>query len=580
MSLRDEWRQLRLSPERNGFIERCRANADRNVTVGIFSATTWRPLVPLLEGELLIEGVAASVSTTEYEAIGGELATGSARYEVGVLALDDPSGYGVLYDPSVGFDASAEAELLESVLARVDLLSARCGWTSVALPPTPSALPTGIDRTPEGVPLAVRVQSFGAKLALAIAERPGVEPFDLEQALIDLGRSAAYDERLWNLGRIRYSNEGFAALARAIAPTVLASQGAGIKAVIVDLDHTLWGGVVGEDGADGVQLGDGYPGQCFRELQRELAAWRRAGILLATASKNNADDAFEVIENHSEMVLRKGDFDHHEIHWEPKPISVGRILERFNIGEDAVLFIDDNPREREAVAQAFPRLRIFDFPEEPMELASRLRQVPWPLFAAKSEEDRRRAELQAQQADRAKAREGAGQPSEYLTSLGIEVEIGIDRAEDVQRVAQLHQKTNQFNTTAERSSEAELARAIESTGSHVLTVRYRDRFGDAGIVGAAWVELEEGGATCRTFLLSCRVIGLGVERTLLRAAHGCSAPLRVPYRVTEKNTPARSFFREWSDGPLETDGSVVIETAPTVPTWIQTTEAKETQHAQ
>ncbi|MCA8962943.1 MAG: HAD-IIIC family phosphatase, partial [Planctomycetes bacterium] len=169
---------------------------------------------------------------------------------------------------------------------------------------------------------------------------------------------------------------------------------------MLDLDNTLWGGVLGEDGLEGIALGDDYPGSCFRAFQREVLRWRRAGVLIAIASKNNVDDALEALREHPEMQLGPQDLDHLEIHWEPKPVSVQRILETFNIGQEAVLFVDDNPRERDAVAQAFPRIRLFDFPDEPLEIVPRFRRLPWPVFGATSEEDGRRAELQRQQSHR------------------------------------------------------------------------------------------------------------------------------------------------------------------------------------
>ncbi|MFQ5653914.1 MAG: HAD-IIIC family phosphatase [Planctomycetota bacterium] len=589
MSRRDEWRELALTGERQRLLEELRGHGGQECSVGIYSSSTWRPLIPFLEGELRLSGLAPALYSFEYEGMAADLAAGTERYESIVLAVDDTDSYGPLYDPLESFGDECRTELLEAMLLRVDRLRERTGQLLVTLPPVPPRRPHGADRCVDGEALGPRVHRFVELFVAALDERPGVEPLDLDRALAPIGEDRGLDPRLWEIGRIRYSPEGFRAIARAIAPRLLLRAGLGIKAVAVDLDSTLWGGVVGEEGFNGIELGDTYPGSCYRSLQRTLLEWKKSGILLAIASKNNPDDALDVLDRHPEMLLRSEDFDHMEIHWQPKPVSIDRILAAFNIGPEAVLFIDDNPRECEAVARAHPRLRVLQLPEEPIDRAAAVAQLPWPLFTSSSDEDRRRGELQQQQAQRQAAGATCQDRDEYLRSLQIEVDIRWDSSADIARVAQLHGKTNQFNVNPLRYSEAEIGGAMNDPRRGVVSLRYRDRFGEAGLVGCAVVTEEAARVDVETFLLSCRVIGLGVEQTLLAAiTERCpQREVQMHVEITEKNVPAREFLGTLLGSDPEQSGTLTIDPARcNPPGWIEVhhepsrkTDSEEPVHA-
>lgn len=563
MSLHREWREVALSSRRNPFLATRReavGDAGPSQRIAFFTATTWRPIQPFLEGELLLEGVRAEFTAVEYEAMAGELARGEERYDTIVLALDD--------DATPSPRPSDVERSTERLRLAVDALRRRTDQLIVMAPPP---APCG----PHGRPHALSAPTLEGK--------PGVEWLDWSEAFPPGDGIDAFDARRYALGRIRYSEAGFRRLAARIAPRILRRLGIGLKAVIVDLDHTLWGGVVGDVGPDGIEVGDEYPGSAHRALQAELSAWKDAGILLAIASKNDAETALAAMDGHSQMLLRSSDFQSHQIHWEPKSVSVERILKTFNIGADAVLFIDDNPREREEVAQRFPTLRILDFPDDPLELASTLRAIPWPLLVGGSEEDQRRAELQAQQAARQEALAGTnageatpGDRTDYLASLGITLDIRVDDPKDLARAAQLHQKTNQFNLNPERLTEARIREIAAGHDSHVITAGYRDRFGDAGTIGAATVITTNGETTVETFLLSCRVVGLGVERALLAFIAREFGPASLRYRATEKNHVARNALTPPLEFPGETGAVPIDRDTFECPEWIEPIHASET----
>ena len=576
-SRRAAWRSAALTPARNEVLAGLRRGEADTVPLAIFSSTTWRPLAPFLEGELRVEGVHPECRFHEYGAIetAGGGGTGG-EFRAAILAVDDAASYGPLYDPSVPFGEDEERPLLDALLARVDRIAEIAPRLLVSLPPAPPRLPQGLG---SGTELGVRVSGFAARLAGNLALRKGVEAFSIDAAIAGLG-DRARDARLRHLGKIAYSEAGFLAIATELAPRILLHAGKGIKAVIVDLDNTLWGGLAGEDGLQGVALGGDYPGSCFREVQEELLRWKRSGILLAAASKNNPADALAVLDGHPDMLLRSDRFDHLEIHWEPKAASIARILEVFGIGADAVLFVDDNPVERREAAERFPNLRVLDLPDDPIGYADALRGIPWPLFAAGSAEDLRRSELQEQQKQRQVAAGRALSREEYLSSLGIALDVMLHRPEHAPRIAQLHAKTNQFNLDPRRLTEREILDAMEDPSRIVLAVQYSDRFGDSGLVGAAVARLDGGVLSVETFLLSCRVIGLGVEDALLdalvRSAPAEVGEVHLPYRPTSKNAPACQFLSRL--GPAgEGQCALVLprDRVPPPPSWIAVRRSEE-----
>ncbi|MCI0650275.1 MAG: HAD-IIIC family phosphatase [Planctomycetes bacterium] len=573
---RAEWRQAALTAGRAGVLERLRARGGEALEFAIFSTTTWRPLEPFLAAELLLDGVAPRLHFFEYEAMDAQIAVQQRPFDCALLAIDDERTYASLHDPARPWTEADAARLRGEFLRRVDLAAASARHLFVLEPHMPHASAYPLHVAAEGGTVRERVAAFRRKLGAELAGRTEVERLDPGAWEEEIGRAAAFDLRLWHLARLRYTEAAFAWIARDLARRILLKSGRGLKAVIVDLDNTLWGGIVGEVGAGGIALGDGYPGACYLELQAELRRWRESGILLAAASKNNRDDALAAIDGHPAMLLRSTDFAHLEIHWEEKAESVARILEAFNIGADSALYIDDSPRERAAVAAAHPALRVLDLPDEPLDFAPALRAVPWPLFAGTSAEDLRRGELQSQHAERAALLADPATRVEHLRSLAIGVRVRCDDPADLARVAQLHAKTNQFNLDPKRLTESEIQSAMNDPGAIVAAMDYCDRFGDAGMVGAAVARL--GGTELRieTMLLSCRVIGLGVEVALLRAlveeaaARGAEPrEVHLPYRATEKNAPARAFLEEI--GALDPGGAcraVAVAALPALPEWI------------
>ncbi len=376
--------------------------------------------------------------------------------------------------------------------------------------------------------------------------------FDVAGRAAELGTQQALDARMFLLSRQPYSVAFGRALmfglSRLVAPLFVAP-----KAVIVlDLDNTLWGGVIGEDGLDGIALGNSGLGAAFVSFQRTLLQYRQQGVLLCVASKNNEADAWQVFDEHPAMAIRREHLAATRINWNPKSESLRELAGELSLGVDSLVFVDDNPLECEAIRRFLPEVTVLQLPTDPVAYSAALRALPELDRAVLTDEDRSRAEQyrvdhQRQAAATALAGD-ATQLAAYLQSLELEVFCRTPEVADVPRVAQLTQKTNQFNLTTIRRTEPEIRALLDDPRQLVLALDVRDRFGTYGLVGVLIATAQT--ETCwllDTLLLSCRVLGRAVETALLGetlaklAARG-AGELRGRYLETAKNAPAKDFL--------------------------------------
>ena len=393
------------------------------------------------------------------------------------------------------------------------------------------------------------------------------------------GRLNWYDERKWLSARLPIAAPHLADMAAEWLRFVIPLAHRTAKVLVVDLDNTLWGGVIGEDGISGIKLDDEFPGAAFKALQRAILDLHRRGVVLAVCSKNNPEEAMAALRDHPAMILRPEHFAAFRINWEPKPDNLRSLAKELNLGLDSFVFLDDNPAERTAVAQMLPEVAVIDLPDDPMAYARTLREAPNFEVLRLSDEDRARGAYYASDRMRSDLQAAATTPEDFLRSLDIGAEVKPVDDFTRARVAQLTQKTNQFNLTTRRYSEGQIAEFAASDDWDVLTMRSWDRFGDNGIVGIAILKYQ--GDTCEidTMLLSCRVIGRSLETALLgdaiaAAAHRGAKTLRGWFLPTRKNAPAADFYQRHGFSQAQsTDDGILWELAlnaalPATPGWI------------
>lgn len=351
-----------------------------------------------------------------------------------------------------------------------------------------------------------------------------------------------YDPHAFELGRIPYTPEMFAALGLIVARKVYALRGSPFKVIALDCDETLWTGVCAEDGPSGVILDPHH-----RRLQEFMLDQQQRGMLLCLVSKNIEDDVREVFRLHPAMPLRWEHFVSTRINWQPKSENIRSLAKELDLGLDTFIFVDDNPAETAQVSAECPQVLCLTLPDEVSRIPEFLNQQ-WAFDRLHvTAEDRRRTEMYAGRVERSRLEKQSSSLEEFLAALNLEIEIQPMRDADLARVSQLTLRTNQMNFSLRRRTEIEIRELLSAGSSECLTVRLRDRFGDYGLVGVILTRAGESAITLDTFLLSCRALGKGVEHRMMaetgrRAMEQGFEYVIAPFVEGPRNLPARSFL--------------------------------------
>lgn len=362
-----------------------------------------------------------------------------------------------------------------------------------------------------------------------------------------IGSEEGRDERYWQIGRAPLGRKALVPFGQEYGKFIRALRAKTRKCLVLDCDNILWGGVVGEDGVEGIQLGTAYPGSCYQAFQREILNLHDRGVILAMCSKNNEDDVLEVLRTHPEMVLRENNFSTWQINWDDKVTNLIRIAKELNIGLDSVVFVDDSQFECDLVREQLPRVAVVRLPSEASAFRATLISKACFDTLVFSDEDRERNRMYRDQTKRKELYESSGSLEDYLVKLKMEAEIGLADEASIQRISQLTQKTNQFNLTTRRYTEGDIRLFAASPDISVFYIRLSDRISAMGLIGVAIIKYGGEQAEIDTFLLSCRAISRGVEEALLAhvlqaaRARGCSRAVGH-YLMTKKNQQVADFF--------------------------------------
>jgi len=420
------------------------------------------------------------------------------------------------------------------------------------------ALAGAIRQAPEhsSVPLLVGICPDSPKATPDAAARdrfialvraiPGVQLIDANDVQRLYPVENWYDASGDELGKIPFTELYFAALGTALVRRSHALHNPPYKAVAIDCDNTLWLGVCGEDGPEGVKLDASR-----RALHQFLLAQRDAGMLLCLNSKNNEADVWETFAAHPEFPLQPQHFAAWRLNWDSKAANISSLAQELNFGVDAFIFLDDNARETAEVAGSLPEVLSLTLPEDPSALPAWLNHV-WAFdHPVVTDEDRRRSASYVQALEFGRKLHSASNLEEFVASLGLRVDVSPLAPERISRAAQLTQRTNQFNCTTLRRSEAELHALLQSGRYEIFTAEVSDRFGDYGLTGLLIVEKLDDEYRADTFLLSCRVLGRGVEHRLLaflgeHAEENGIHQVTVPFTPSRKNKPAHDFLESVS----------------------------------
>jgi FkbH-like protein len=388
----------------------------------------------------------------------------------------------------------------------------------------------------------------GAVEALAM-EYPSVFVVDFDRLQAVTGESASRDSRYWHMFKAPLGAGLLGAWGDLLAQVLASTQGGARKVLALDCDNTLWGGIVGEDGVSGIKLDPhAYPGNAFVTFQRQLVALQEQGVLLVLCSKNNERDVLEVLDDHPACVLRREHLAGWRINWEDKASNLKELADELSLGLESFVFLDDSSLESDFVRQTLPVVDVLTVPAEPYALPGVLARYNGFFSVVRAPEDLLRTQHHAAERERHHSSSLFAGHEEFLASLDLVAEVGPAVPHELDRVAQLTQKTNQFNLTTKRYSAAEIRSLAASERSDVIVLNARDRYGEYGLTGVAVLTVDGGSCRIDTFLLSCRVLGRHFEDVLLDAAidrareRWPSCQIVAEFIETPKNTQVAQFF--------------------------------------
>ncbi len=534
----------------------------RRMKAFVVRSVTLEPILPFLKVEAALEGFLLDLEIGGYGSYVDEMLneqSGLLRFSPDlvfvVLDLEDIAGR--LPELSAKGQAEAVDAEIEAAADRLGQMlrtlrgrsSARLVVQGFVVPETSSLGDVGEANLSHGVFRSV--ERLNERIASLCRSMTDCVFFDVDRVAARYSRSRWRDPRMFLSSRLPIAADAFGIYARGIVRSAAALFRAPRKVLCTDLDNTLWGGILGEDGPQGIATGSGFPGNCYFEYQRYLKQLALRGILLAIVSKNNEADVLEAFEVRApDLAIRLDDFVGKKISWNEKSSSLRELAEELSLGLDSFVFIDDNPVECEAIRRALPEVAVISAPvDEPWRLISVLADEPFFDTVSITEDDVNRTQEYKAQVQRAELASSTATREEFLASLAIVCTFLPAADAPLARAVQLLGKTNQFNLTTRRHSAAEVEHFASVKGGQAIAVRLRDRFGDGGVVGLALAITQ--GATCRidSFLLSCRVIGRGVESALLaeiaaRARRAGAQRLVGEYIPTRKNALCAQFYSE------------------------------------
>ncbi|SPU49421.1 FkbH domain [Bordetella trematum] len=396
-----------------------------------------------------------------------------------------------------------------------------------------------------GTGIKYLVDKINTLIAEGLEDCKGV--FLLDSAPYFRGMTAPMSPKLYYTAKVPYSIQVFKRAADDIRSCLQGLKGKARRVLVLDLDNTVWGGILGDEGLKGIAIGGhDHVGEAFAEFQRAVKALANRGVALALASKNYEENALNVFKNHPEMILKMEDISAWRINWTDKAQNIIEMAKELNLGLASFVFIDDNPAERARVSEALPEVLVPDWPLDPAEYVSALNALSCFNVPVISSEDAQRTKMFAAERER-KTLQATLSHEDWLKSISMSVVIEPLAENNIARISQLINKSNQFNARNRRVSEVELADWKASTGAEVWGFRVSDKYGDSGLTGVISAEVRDGVCHVSDFVMSCRVMGRGVERLMLCAvvefAQSKGAGRVVcEFLPTERNQPMRDFL--------------------------------------
>jgi FkbH-like protein len=532
------------------------------VRLGVVGSGTMGMIEPAIAASALRHRIVATVIGGDYgsavqDAIDPDGRFRSAGFDLALIALDHRT-LGLDRARASVAEADAAVDAAAAMLgAMIDGLAASAAGGVMVATIVPPAEPLfGSFDVVEGGSVAAQVAAVNARL-VGLARDKRIVLVDMARVAAWVGLDRWHDAGQWHAAKLPFDPDLIPLYADVVARTIAAIRGTTRKCLVLDLDNTLWGGVIGDDGVDGIALGQGSAkGEAFLAVQHAALALRARGIILAVCSKNDDDVARTPFRDHPDMPLKESDIAAFVANWGDKATNLRAIASALNIGLDALVFLDDNPVERAQVRRELPMVAVPELPADPALYPRALLAAGYFEAVAFAQEDRDRADHYAANAERA-AFAGTSDMAGYLASLDMVADFRGFDAVNRARIAQLINKSNQFNLTTRRYTEAQVASLEADPTKLTLQVRLVDRFGDNGMISVIVVDRggSDGGWEIDTWLMSCRVLGRRMEEAVLAhiaaaARAGGATTLTGRYIPSAKNRMVADHYAKLGFAPV------------------------------
>lgn len=452
-----------------------------------------------------------------------------------------------LYQAPINFDSDSKASAIDAMSARLDYVAGSMdAGQSLVVCSLMDMCPADIVDSDDKIGHAV--DSFNRHARELAASSPNVRFLDVNEYFSQFPQKEWINWRFYFISQMIVSPAVASGFPAWFDTRMKQLCGMRKKCLVLDLDNTLWGGVLGEDGTDGIKIGGDYPGNAFLYLQEALIALSKTGIILTVCSKNNEQDVLDAWEKNPFIKLNREYISAYRINWNNKADNIRELAKELNIGLDSIVFVDDNPTERELVRQQLPMVAVPDFPKKPYGLMSLYAELIRDYFRSYelTDEDRRKTEQYKANAERANASRQFTDLTDFIKSLDIKINIESADKFNLPRIAQMTQKTNQFNLTTRRYTEADIEAMLQQ-GADVYCISVSDRFGDNGITGGIILRSNGNSAEIDTLLLSCRILGKDIESAFFKAimnkmlSKGITE-ISARYIPTAKNALVADFY--------------------------------------
>jgi FkbH-like protein len=531
---------------------RDRVNDFIPLKLGIVSNATTEFIVPAIIGTGLRHGLAIECVTTPFgqflqSALDPLSEINQAQCDICLIALDFRA---LPLETGIGQDALADAAIKQSLTLINTIrkgLAPHCKTiVTQTLAPLPDSYSGSLDFVLAGA-LDHQVARFNIDMVSHSRNEDQIV-FDVAGVAARIGLSQWHDPAIWNLAKQPFALSCVPLYAESLCRIIASVKGKARKALVLDLDNTVWAGVIGDDGMTGINIAQGDPtGEAHLALQRYALNLRERGIVLAVSSKNTDDVARQVFREHPDMLLREEHIAVFQANWTDKASNLRAIAKALNIGVDALVFVDDNPAERALVRKELPQVAVPELPDDPAFYVRTLAAGGYFEAVAYSHEDGERAKYYADNAKRAELQSAVTNIDEYLQSLNMEIEIRPFDEGGKARIAQLINKSNQFNLTTRRYSEADVAAMIDDPQLLTMQIRLADAFGDNGMIAVVIVKKSERDWEIDSWLMSCRVLGRRVEDVVLEqlctlAQQQGAARLIGVFRPTDRNGIVKNHY--------------------------------------